>query len=296
MADTSKKSFLAPWSLVNQGLQQFYPQIFDLWNQGPGAPLSPEQQVAGLTPQQQQAMAQMAQWGQGTGGQIQDFATGQLGAGLDMGQVAQYADNPYLDDQITAALRDPYRQLTEQTLPGMDVMQAATGNTDSVRADMAEAVAQRGYADRASDVAANMRGAAYGRGLNTALSTRNQDIDFARLGQDIGLGNIDTLLQSGGLGQFQNQKLADAGMRNWQYNQGAPWNWAESYSNLVSPPAVSFGEKFGPDTSADFMDVLLGSLTSGAIKGAQGPLQDLFGQYAQRGVSAIDDFLDGIFG
>ena len=68
-----------------------------------------------------------------------------------------YASGPRLDNMATAAMRNDYRTLTESTLPGIDQKASATGNMNSSRAGIADAVAMRGYDDRAADVRSDIQ-------------------------------------------------------------------------------------------------------------------------------------------
>ena len=68
-----------------------------------------------------------------------------------------YASGDRLDSMVSAAMRDPYRQLTEQTLTGIDASASGSGNMNSSRAGIADAIAQRSYDDRSADVAAGIQ-------------------------------------------------------------------------------------------------------------------------------------------
>ena len=57
---------------------------------------------------------------------------------------------------VDAALRDDRRNLEENTLTGIDMSASGSGNMNSSRAGIAEAVANRGYDDRAADVRAQI--------------------------------------------------------------------------------------------------------------------------------------------
>ena len=63
-----------------------------------------------------------------------------------------YASGERLDNLATSVMRDDYRTLTENTLPGIDRKASASGNMNSSRAGIADAVAMRAYDDRAADV------------------------------------------------------------------------------------------------------------------------------------------------
>lgn len=68
-----------------------------------------------------------------------------------------YASGDRLDSLTASALRDPYRQLTENTLTGIDNQAMSTGNLNSSRAGIAEAVANRSFNDRAADTRARIQ-------------------------------------------------------------------------------------------------------------------------------------------
>ena len=82
-----------------------------------------------------------------------------------MGIAQQYAANNY-QPLVNAAMRDDYRSLTENVLPGINIGASASGNMNSSRAGMADAIAQRGYADRKADVTANIQNTLMDRSLN----------------------------------------------------------------------------------------------------------------------------------
>lgn len=90
---------------------------------------------------------------------------------------------------IDAALRDTTRQLTEQTLPGIQDGITATGNRNSSRAGAAEAVATRGAQDRMADVSAQIRQNAYDQALSDDYR-RTVSNDQLALGSNSQLGSV----------------------------------------------------------------------------------------------------------
>lgn len=58
---------------------------------------------------------------------------------------------------VDAALRDSRRNLEENTLRGIDMSASATGNANSSRAGVADAIAARGFADREADTRATIQ-------------------------------------------------------------------------------------------------------------------------------------------
>ena len=81
-------------------------------------------------------------------------------------------------------LRDSTRQLTEQTLPGINRAASATGNTNSSRAGIADALATRGYQDRAADVSADITNTL----MNQSLAQQQRDFANA-MSANQGLAN-----------------------------------------------------------------------------------------------------------
>jgi len=99
-----------------------------------------------------QNLADQTQGFAGNYGNLYDQAMG----GGAMNNALAYADanTGALTD---AALRDSTRMLTEQTLPGINKVASGTGNVNSSRAGVADAIAMRDYGDRAADTAAGIR-------------------------------------------------------------------------------------------------------------------------------------------
>ncbi len=185
--------------------------------------LSPDQLVAGWSPALEQGVNNMiasggglqdisqALYGTGLGG-LGGFSQGQQGLqnllgqgaaqnmGVDMGQVGSMIDNDVLNAQIGAALRDPYRQLTEQQMPAARLAQAASGNVGSSRGAIGEAILQRGYEDRAADIGGAMRGQAYGQALGIGANQAAQNAGLMAQNQGLQLGASNALLNSAMMG------------------------------------------------------------------------------------------------
>jgi len=159
------------------------------------------------------------------------------------------ANSPYLDSQITSALRDPYRNLTENQLPGNAMNAAMMGQSGGSGRQVGDAVARRGYADRAADVGAQMRGSAYNTGLQFANQAATGDqfaaqqsaLQLANLGGQ-GLGMLGTGYdydQTGAQDQYDwgtqqqnlNNQQLDAQMREFY----EPWTLTENYGNYLNP-------------------------------------------------------------
>ena len=86
--------------------------------------------------------------------QYQGMADGVSAQGR-MDTANQYAmDN--MNPLVNAAMRDDRRNLQENTLTGIDLAASGTGNTNSSRAGVADAVANRAFDDRRADVSSQV--------------------------------------------------------------------------------------------------------------------------------------------
>jgi hypothetical protein len=85
----------------------------------------------------------------------------------------QYANNPYINGQVDAAMQDANRQFNEQTMPGIDRNAVANGNAFSTRTAIQSAIAQRGLQEQAANTSAALRGSAWNSGLAAAPARSN---------------------------------------------------------------------------------------------------------------------------
>jgi len=283
--------YVSPWEKLGPQAEKFYQGLYSQYGEGVSDPMAVEDvyddqgnlvsygQVAGLDPYQTKAL-EAAETYTGEGGRgtkIADAVYDQLGEGVDMDYVKGIADNPYMDSMINSALRDPYRQFTEQTMPGIDLASSTIGGPSS-RTELAKGVAERGYADRASDVAANMRGSAYQTGLQMGENKVIQDQNLANLSNQLGLQNINTLNQAGGQFQNQAQLVRNAAQGNWAYQQDRPWELAQNLNALTFQPLSGFGARYGQGAPS-VTDTLVGGLVGGISGGIGSGFQNLLGDW-----------------
>lgn len=114
--------------------------------------------------------AQLMQQGQGFGSNYQDIYNRASSNTLD--NAVNYATGGSSQGLVDSAMRDSTRRLNEQTMPGIGMNASATGNTNSSRAGVAEAIAQRAYDDRRADVTAQIED----RMVDRFRTQNNQDI------------------------------------------------------------------------------------------------------------------------
>jgi len=115
---------------------------------------------------------------------------------------------------VDAALRDSTRQLTEQTLPGINRAASASGNTNSSRAGIADALAMRSYQDRAADVSSDITNQL----VNQSLAQQQRDFGNAMNANQGLAGAFNTGMATGfkGLG---NQLAAGGAYQTDMQNQ-----------------------------------------------------------------------------
>jgi len=202
---------------------------------------------------------------------------------------ASIADSPYLNSQITAALRDPYRGLTEGALPGNAMNAVMMGQSGGSGREVGDAIARRGYEDRATDIGGQMRGNAYQTGLNFANQAATGDqkaawdsaLQLSGLGaQGLGyLGEGYGWDQTGATDQYnwgtttqnlENEQL-DANMREFY----EPWKMIENYGNYVNPLTENLFTRTSEQDQ--LMPWLFGS--EGPLSEIGGKLGDEFGEY-----------------
>ena len=122
----------------------------------------------------------------------------QLGE-VDLGAVERLTDNPVLNAQIDAALRDVQRNLGESTLPNIGLQfSRGVGGAGSSRRGVAEAIAARGARDRAADVAAGLRGDAYARALGIQTGREEADVGRQQQAETLTTEQLNRLYGLGG--------------------------------------------------------------------------------------------------
>lgn len=183
-------------------------------------------------------------------GRYSDLASTDATA-ANIAAAGKYAANPYLDGQIDAVNRDVGRQLSEETLPGIDRAASASGNINSSRAGVASGIAQRGAADRMADNAASIRGQAYSQGLGLAAQERantlsamataangysglaGQGISAIGAGNALASGAYDAIGSAGAAEQADRQGKNDAAYASWQGNDTRASDLLDRYYKIV---------------------------------------------------------------
>lgn len=242
----------------------------------------------------------LSQIGQNFG---QNYADMYEAGGADrMGQAQQYAlDNS--QPLIDAAMRDDYRNLTEKTLPGINMASSGGGNINSSRAGMADAIANRGFSDRKADVSAGINQSLMDQSLNQQnrqfkdMMNANEGINRSYLQGINAMGSMGDFMTGAGRNlqgydqaylndqraRFENQR--DFGLdQQIKYQQGilgqAVYNNPQQQPNYHSPGAAAFGGAMqGAGMGMDFAKFMknYGDSSGGTTPAPSGGWHNAFG-------------------
>lgn len=202
-----------------------------------------------------------------------------------LNNAAQYANNTFTQGMIDAAGRDVTRNLYENQLPTLAKAAAGSGNTNSTRAGVESAIAQRGAADRLADISSGIRGTLFNTGLQQAQSQFNQNLQNSlaanqQLANAFGAGN-NAMIQgqqmignaydqgnaSGQLFQNQEQAKLNAAMQKFNEQQNNPLDLLSKYMGLIQGNYGGTTTTQLPSYGGGWQGALTGAL-GGALGGA----------------------------
>jgi hypothetical protein len=240
-----------PWKPQGDALQGIFSSAGDIYNSQKDTPFYQGDLYAGMSDMTRGGINTLGQYvGGPQSQQIQGATSGMLGnagmtgtamndiyglansdmVGNDLAAATRYANDPAMQGIIDAANRDTARSLYEGELPEINRNASASGNINSTRAGVAEAIARRGADDRMADTSAAIRSDAFNRGLGLSQANRNAQFGaLSNLGQfglssfgaglngnNANLGNIDALIRGGQIDQADRQGALDADYMRWQ--------------------------------------------------------------------------------
>ena len=160
----------------------------------------------------------------------------------------QLANSDMANNMINASTRDIGRNLYENALPSANRGYAATGNMNSNRAGMQDAMLMRGAEDRAADVSADIRNSMFNQGVNQYNTNFGQGMSalggmsnafnnsIANLGTGMNMDSqgINMLNKFGTLGQMNNQGQMDADQKAFYDQFNVPMNQLQQMMSLAS--------------------------------------------------------------
>lgn len=210
-------------------------------------------------------------------------------AGQDqLGNAINYA-NDNSQPLVDAALRDSTRNLQENTLTSIGMGASGTGNTNSSRAGVAEAIAGRDYMDRAADTSAGIKDR-----LAKDYLTQSQNQFANQMNANQGLGNA---FNTGfGMGNTATANMINAG---GMYQKDMQNQYTDAKTNFEG------NRDFASDAYGDYNAQILGRApqtpgtvtpnfvdpTAAAMNGAMAGF-GFGGKYGQQ----IGDFFSGFGG
>lgn len=299
----------SPWSAARPYISGEFQPAQDALNTALGMGTSSAyngERTAALNPYQTQGADSSASFANGNGvntaNQLYGTGMGMTGAGANYGANAQglltqaqgdptqgfinygnqLANSSTTQSMIDQANLDTSRNLNETQLPSLAVTAAGTGNTDSTRTGVTQAIIQRNASEQMANTAANIRNQMFNTGLNTAQTQYNANQSQAlnanqQVGNAFQLGNtallngqqangnnFDQLNAAGGLYQTQQQNVDNAAMQQFNEQQQNPMNLIGQYMNVINGKwggqAVN---PVGPSTAAASIQGALGGAAMG---------------------------------
>lgn len=296
-----------PWATQQPYLQYGFEQGQNAAGNALANPVYQGQRVAGLTDAQTQAMGYANDYvnqGFGNAYNAQRVGSDLMGTGAQFGNNAanlfnqysgdptqqilgnanQYANNPYVNGIIDASSRDVTRNLYENQLPTLAKAAAGSGNTNSTRAGVENAVAMRGAGDRLADMSNTIRGQFFGKGLDMSQTQYNQNLTNSLNANNQlsnaytqGLGGMTTGMtlannayglgmNAGNVEQAQNQRGIDAEMAKFAEQRGVPLDILKQYMGIVGGNYGGTQATTTPKTGGGIMGGIQGAL-GGALGG-----------------------------
>ena len=236
------------------------------------------QTLADFNPMQEEAIRMMRGAGTVAGTDAREFMDAGRGFAANYGDIYNRASQDMLGNALNyasantqpllaSAMRDPYRQLTEQALPGIGRSAMATGNTNSSRAGVAEAIAQRAFDDRSADTATNIQNSLIDRAMkaqqaqlsNMTAANKNlgglYNMGFSQAGDAANM-----LGRAGGMLQGREQALLDDERARFEGNRDFDMNTLMAYNAGILGRTPTSVNTIKPATANPMMGGLSGAM------------------------------------
>lgn len=199
-----------------------------------------------------------------------------------MSQATDYAmDN--MNPIVQAMMRDSTRQLNEQTLPGINRAASGAGNTNSSRAGVADALANRAYDDRMADVRSDVFNSLRNASLNQSNTQFGQSMDALRganaanntlgnaftTGTNLATAGGNMALGAGANQQGYDQAALDADRAQFDYLNNYGYNLGKDYQGFLTGNNVKGDYK--ANTVNPMMETLAGAKAGFGFGGDYGP-------------------------
>lgn len=202
----------------------------------------------------------------------------------------QYRNAQDIPGQVKAAMLGANQEANDVTLPGIDSAAAGSGNTNSSRTGIASGIVQRGLAQQAGGLTAQLGQNAWSTGAQVGSDLNNQRIaalggqanaGIGGLGAGTGAlssgvndqGTLGGQLLTGASGNQQNQQLGFNNQNQaFQFGQNSPFAGLQNYMNLLNVNAGGTTAGTSDKTSTPSFMQTVGSLlgAGGSALGSKG--------------------------
>jgi hypothetical protein len=218
--------------------------------------------------------------------------------GSTIANAGQFANNPYADGLIDASLRDVNRNL-QLGIGANNANAAGTGNMNSTRAGVTEALLTQGAQDRAADISSQVRSGLFNQGLGLAASQNQQGMANALAanaqnlaGVQAGAGlvgqglsttqaGIQSQVDAGTLQRGIHQQLIDGNLQKDAYDRNTMMDMIAKYQSIVG------GQQYGNTVTTTQPG---GSGIPQAIQGGLGSATQMMGLARMAGYNPFGAF------
>lgn len=236
------------------------------------------QTLADFNPMQEEAVRMMRGAGTVAGTDAREFMDAGRGFASNYGDIYNRAQQDMLGNAVdyasantqpllASAMRDPFRQLTEQTLPSIDRAASSSMNTNSSRAGIADALAQRAFDDRSADAAANIQDRLIDRSMKAQqaqlsnLTSANRNLgSLYNMGFSQAGDAANMLGRGGGILQARDQAILDDERANFEGNRDFDMNTLMAYNAGILGRTPTSVNNIKPATANPMMGGLSGAM------------------------------------
>ncbi len=220
-----------------------------------------------------------------------------------LGNAIGYASNN-VQPLLREAMRNDYRNLYENQLPATGLSAMASGNTNSSRRGVREAILERGLQDREADTATSLQDMLIGRSLNAQQNQFSNSMEANRNLANVyntGFANTgtaaDRLSTAGGMLRGDEQAQLDDARSNFDNQRDFAMNQLVNYNaGILGRTPTSIGTLTG-QTANPTMAGLSGAMTGfGFGQKYGGKIANMFSQpqptgYGTTGATGMSTFM-----
>lgn len=258
--------------MSNAGYLAAEPYLKDLYQRGKGALDSSlntgaymGDTYAGMNPLMTDGYNNMATLGNTAFGDASNFMNISRGFGQNYADLYNQASENMLDNAINyasnnadplirAAMRDDYRNLMENQLPQTGLASSATGNTNSSRRGVAEAVLERGYQDRMADTTADIQNDLISRSLTEQqnrfgnMTTANNNLgNMYNNAFDLGMAGTGALTDAGNAFRTDEQNRMNDTRDRFERNRDFELDQLARYNAGILSRAPTSSSPYAPN-------------------------------------------------